>query len=74
MELTPINTGSTIHRPARRGLATFSALQAQPFDVWRGLRGKKDRIKEVVVLGGLKDVNRHLLDHKLISATACPAS
>ena len=62
MELCPINSGATLRRPARRGLSTFSPLAAHAYDDWRRLRGQRDRILEVVVRGGVADIERHVLE------------
>ncbi len=66
-ELAAINTGSTIRRPARRGLATFSPLGRHSYHEWRRLRGGLDRPKEVTVRGGVLDVGRHLIRATLAS-------
>lgn len=62
MELCPINSGATLRKPARRGLSTFTPLAANAYDDWRRLRGKRDRILEVVVRGGVTDIERHVLE------------
>ena len=67
MELCPINSGATLRRPARRGLSTFSPLAAHAYDDWRRLRGKRDRILEVVVRGGVTDIERHVLEVRTAS-------
>jgi hypothetical protein len=63
MELAAINTGSTIRRPARRGLSTISPLELHDYGTWRRLRGGRDRIREVTVVGGVADVAEHLVEH-----------
>ena len=62
MELCPINSGATLRKPARRGLSTFTPLAAHAYEEWRRLRGKRDRILEVVVRGGVTDIERHVLE------------
>jgi hypothetical protein len=62
IELSPINSGSTIRRPVRRGLATFTPLGAHSFDTWRRLRGRQDHVREVTVVGGVADVTSHLVE------------
>ncbi len=54
-EIAPINTGSTIHQPARRGLATFTPLAGLDFQAWRKSRRKSspDIVKEVTVRGSI---------------------
>jgi hypothetical protein len=52
--LSPINSGSTLRKPARRGLATFVPLaQATP--------SHPRRVREVVVQGGVAPITPHLL-------------
>ncbi len=63
MELSAINTGSTIRRPARRGLSTFTPLHRHDYETWRRLRGGLDRIREVTVVGGVDRVSDHLVGH-----------
>ncbi len=61
VELCPINSGSTIRKPARRGLATFTKLGAHDYQAWRGLRGQRDRVREVVVRDGVSPVAGHVI-------------
>ncbi len=56
IELCPINSGSTIHKPTRRGLATFTPLGRLSFAEWRVLRGYRDTICEVTVCVGIPDL------------------
>lgn len=63
MELSAINTGSTIRRPARRGLSTFTPLGLHDYEAWRRLRGGRDRVREVTVVGGVADIAEHLAGH-----------
>lgn len=70
VELSAINTGSTIRRPARRGLSTFTPLGLHEYGAWRRLRGGLDRIREVTVLGGVRDVADHLVEHYLVPGRA----
>ncbi|MCA8091040.1 hypothetical protein LGM65_09050 [Burkholderia anthina] len=60
VELAAINTGSTMRRPARRGLSTFSPAKQYTYGEWRHLRGGRDRIKELTILGGICDVDAHM--------------
>ncbi|WP_233834912.1 DUF7002 family protein [Paraburkholderia sp. ZP32-5] len=62
IEVSPINSGSTIRKPARRGLGTFSAIHRYEYGEWQRLRGMRDTIKEITVIGGVRDVERHLLE------------
>ena len=67
IELSPINSGSSLRKPARRGHATFAPLLRHSYAEWRQLRverGEKttpDTIKEVTVLGGIEHVERFLV-------------
>ena len=61
IEISPINSGSTIRRPARRGRATFTPLVATGYAEWRRQRGQRDRILEVVVRDGVPDIADHLV-------------
>ncbi len=67
IELSPINSGSSLRKPARRGHATFAPLLRQSYAEWRQLRverGEKttpDTIKEVTVLGGIEHVEHFLV-------------
>lgn len=49
--VSPINSGSTLHNPARRGRGTFVPLKSCPFEEWRRRKGKRPEeiIAEVVV-------------------------
>ncbi len=61
VEIAPINTGATIRKAARRGRATFTPLGAYPHEEWRRLRGGRDRVREVTVIGGVERVGDHLV-------------
>lgn len=64
MEVCPINSGSTIRRAARRGLATFTPLGAMGYAEWRRRRGRQDRVLEVTVVGGVPDIARHVIERR----------
>jgi hypothetical protein len=68
MELSPSNSGSTIHQPARRGLSTFTPLLRHGYATWQRLRRKRklDRIKEVTVVDGVDSIADHLIDQCLV--------
>ena len=68
VELSPINSGSTLHVPARRGLSTFTPLERHSYKEWQWLRRKSgpDRVKEVTVVGSVPDVAEHLLEHYIV--------
>ena len=61
LDLAPINTGSAVRKPARRGLATFTPASAVGWDEWRRLRGRLDNVAEVSVRGGVPDALDHLV-------------
>ena len=62
-EIAPINTGSTVRAAARRGRASFAALDGLDYDAWRRARGRKglDAVKEVTVRGGVPDAGAALV-------------
>ena len=62
IELSPINSGSTIRRPARRGLATFTPMLAHSYAQWQQLRGGRDRIREIVVRDAVPDAADFLIN------------
>jgi hypothetical protein len=62
MELSPINSGATIRRAARRGLSTFAPIHAHSYPAWQALRGRRDRVLEVTVREGVPNINEHLID------------
>ncbi len=69
VELSAINSGATMRRPARRGLATFTPLAAAAsLGEWRRLRGGRDDVREVTVLGGVRDVARYLVEVREVKA------
>ena len=61
LDLAPINTGSAVRKPARRGHATFTPAIAVGWSEWRRLRGRLDTVAEVSVRGGVPDALDHLL-------------
>ena len=63
-EIAPINTGSTVRRPARRGRATYAPLASVDWDVWRWARGRAspDTVKEVTIRGGAPNAGSALRD------------
>ena len=63
-EIAPINTGATVHAPARRGRATFAPLDGLDWERWRRSRGnaRPGTVKEVAIRGGVPDAGAYLLD------------
>jgi hypothetical protein len=62
IEICPINSGSTMRRPARRGLGTFTPLETMDFEMWSRKRGQRDMIREVVVRDGIADIGQHVVE------------
>ncbi|MEM9726016.1 MAG: hypothetical protein AAF909_11190 [Pseudomonadota bacterium] len=62
IEICPINSGSTIRKPARRGLKTFTPLGALPYKDWQKKRGRRDKILEVTCLRGVPDICNFVRD------------
>jgi hypothetical protein len=62
--LSPINSGATLRRAARRGARTFTPIGALSLSQWRRLRGMRqaDTVAEVVVSGDVADASAHLLE------------
>jgi hypothetical protein len=74
IELSPINSGATFRKPARRGPSTFTPMLRHDYAAWRRLRGGRDRIREVVVVGGIHHIEDHLIEHRLVSPKARDAA
>ncbi|MGD1952881.1 MAG: hypothetical protein ACFB14_25035 [Leptolyngbyaceae cyanobacterium] len=62
IELSPINSGSTIRKPARRGLHTFTPIKAHTYQEWQKLRGRRDRIREVVVRDAVEAIEEVVVE------------
>jgi hypothetical protein len=62
VELAAIDTGSTIYRPARRRNLTFIPGHLYSYSGWHQLRKKRDKLKEVTVIGVVRDVVDHIVD------------
>lgn len=62
IELSPINSGATLRKAARRGLYTFTPLLKYSFSDWRKLRGRHDQIREVVVQNHVIDIANHTIE------------
>ncbi len=54
--LSPINSGSTIYRPVRRGTDTFLPLSAYPFEARRKSKGLKNAAVELAVDYSVPDI------------------
>jgi hypothetical protein len=62
IELSPINSGVTFRKAARRGLTTFTPLLKHSYSEWSKLRGSRDKIHEVTVLDHVEDIAEHIID------------
>ena len=67
IEISPINSGATLRRPARRGLATFTPMLELSYAGWSRKRGGHDRILEVTVLDGVPDIARHVVEVRRVA-------
>ena len=67
LELSPINSGSSIRRAARRGLGTYTPVTAMSYDAWRRKRGRLDRVLEVTAVGGVPDLADHVLGREVVT-------
>ncbi|MBM4044352.1 MAG: hypothetical protein FJ279_04495 [Planctomycetes bacterium] len=56
VSLSPINAGSTLHDPPRRGAFTFVPLADADLDAWRTTTGRRRAIAEVAVDYAVLDI------------------
>jgi hypothetical protein len=61
IELSPINSGSTLYKPQPRGRQTFQSIDKYPFDERRKTRTVMASVAELVVLDGVPDIAKHLI-------------
>jgi hypothetical protein len=61
IELSPINSGSTIYRPVPRGKSTFLSIQDYDYDYWRKKRGRDDAVVELIVRHSVPDIRKHVI-------------
>ena len=61
IELSPINSGSTIFKPVRRGNKTFLPISEYDFESWRAKRNLEQAVVELVVRDGVADVRDHVV-------------
>jgi hypothetical protein len=61
IELSPINSGSTIFNPAPRGKGTFKSVANYDCDFWRKKRNAANAVVELVVLDSVPDVSDHVI-------------
>ena len=62
VELSPINSGATLRRPARRGPATFTPMSSYSYEGWSRIRGRRDEVLEVTVRDGVRDIQNHVIE------------
>lgn len=62
IDLSPINTGSTMRQPARRGLMTFTPMQSLSFEAWQRQRGRRDHVKEVALRRDIPDIADFIME------------
>lgn len=62
IELSPINSGATIRKAARRGLTTFTPAAQVSYEAWRKMRGGRDSVRELTIVGGVPDASAHIVD------------
>lgn len=63
--LSPINSGATIRKPARRGRTTFTAAKDHSYAEWRRLRGRSDKVVEITVDHAIPRAGDFLIDVQL---------
>ena len=61
MLLSPINSGSTIYNPVRRGKGTFLPFESYPFEERRKLRGTSNAVAEAAIRDEVPDLRDHAL-------------
>ena len=63
LDLAPINTGSALRDPARRGRRTFTPASSVTWDAWRRSRSNVkrslDSVREVSIRGDVPDAAEH---------------
>ena len=68
IELSPINSGSTLFTPQRRGHDTFLPIEDYPFEHWRKRRPLIDAVVELVILYGVPDIEKHVIGvHRVVN-------
>lgn len=61
IELSPINSGSTIFNPVARGISTFQSIADYDYALWRSRRRADDAIVELIVLDQVPDISDHVI-------------
>jgi hypothetical protein len=62
VQLSPINSGSTVYNPAPRGRDCFLSIAEFPFDHWAKKRSRTKAIAELTVLHAVPDLRDHVLE------------
>lgn len=66
IKLSPINSGSTIYKPVKRGSNTFLPLSEYPFEERKKIRGQDNAIAELTVDYGIPDIAEFTISVKHI--------
>lgn len=66
IRLSPMNSGCTKPYPHPRGMMTFLPPTQYDYEKWLTRRGARDAIVEVAVVGGIRNVDTHLEDARVI--------
>jgi hypothetical protein len=59
--LSPINSGSTIYRPVKRGPDTFKSISDYPFEERKRLRGVLNAVAEMAVDYAVPDIKKYVI-------------
>ncbi len=66
LRLCPINSGSTIRKPARRGLSTFTLAKDVTYRQWQKQRGGRDTVVEIVADEAVPDAGRFIVEVRAV--------
>lgn len=61
IELSPINSGSTIYNPSPRGKKTFLSISDYDYDYWRKKRDADNAVVELIVRDCVPDIRDHVV-------------
>jgi hypothetical protein len=68
IELSPINSGSTLFNPQPRGHDTFLPIDDYPFEYWRKRRPLPDAVVELTVLYAVQNILQHVIAvHRVVN-------
>lgn len=68
IELSPINSGSTLFKPQPRGRSTFLPITEFPFEYWRKKRPRRNVVVEVTVPGGVPNIFAYVVKVQRVRA------